>query len=113
MKLTPINPWLRSYPHVRTADDELARVSRQFRYWALHCLTWLRDSAAQAIAVGVPLIWGSLTPQRGPFGRSRCTSGPWPAGSGCWALTTLQSGLTELSSHRRREPAEAALMKSI
>ena len=33
-------------------------------------------------------------------GRSRCSSGPWPTGSGCWAPTTPTPGLAEQRCQR-------------
>jgi tetratricopeptide (TPR) repeat protein len=37
-------------------DDELARISLSLRFWMLHHLNKLGDSAPQAIAVGEPLV---------------------------------------------------------
>ena len=80
------------------------------RGWAVWFLNDLGDSAAQAIAVGEPLLAdrervlgpdhpGTLASRNDlaaayraagrPLRRSRCTSGPWPTGSGSWARTTL------------------------
>jgi tetratricopeptide (TPR) repeat protein len=41
---------------VTDTDDELARISLSLRFWMLHHLNKLGDSASQAIAVGEPLV---------------------------------------------------------
>jgi Tetratricopeptide repeat len=87
------------------ADGDLDRMMLRLRSWALYLLIAAGGRADQAIGVGEPLTadlalmlgaghpdrwprattWLSPTPRRAaPLRRRRCSSGRWPAGSGCW-----------------------------